>query len=256
LLIMLFTLLYITSNTYSDKTLIVSNKFIYTIFVITLFFLWTNTICFLFRGLIQFSLIELLTATIWIQNVFYTADGFSFTELRYITLLNCLIKSLLFLLISVLILIINISINLKSSVRLCSDSIIIQIFLIISNLSFIIYMKSSFFYYLFINFGSPLNELPCEILIHNYNFIVFAVVVFLYIFITILLLALPLTAGVNTSLALVKEIFFMEFVHYLCYFTKYTISHRKISYLFIDYPFLIPVLTDEIYSFPLNMVFF
>jgi len=256
LLIMLFTLLYITSNTYSDKTLIVSNKFIFIIFVITLFFLWTNTIYFLFRGLIQFSLIELLTAPILIQNVFYTADGFSFTELRYITLLNYLIKSLLFLLISVLILIVNISINLKSSFRLCSDSIIIQIFLIISNLSFIIYMKNSFFYYFLRSFGFTFNGLPCEILIHNYNFILLAVVVSLYIFITILLLALPLTSGVNTYLALVKEIFFIEFVHYLCYFTEYTMDHSYASDVFIEYPFLIPVLTEEIYSFPLNQVFF
>ena len=64
LVILLFILLFSTFHLHSNKTLIVSNKFISVIFVIVLIFLWMNAIFLLFTGLIRFSIVEFLTASV------------------------------------------------------------------------------------------------------------------------------------------------------------------------------------------------
>ena len=252
--IMLFILLYITFYLYLNKTLISSNRFISLILILILFFLWFNTIYFLVKALRQLSLIELLTEPLIGINVFYTLDGFNFPELRYITIFNCLIKSLFFFLISILILILKILINFKHRFRLSIDSI--HVFLIISNLAFSSYIYSSFLYHLWRSFGFLFRGFPCEILIHNYNYFILFFGILLYILITLFLFVLPLTSGVNISLALVKEILFIDFIYFLSYFHEYTTIQTDCFEVFISYPFLIFVLTAEIYSFPFNMSLF
>ena len=252
--IMLFILLLIPLYLHSYNTLISSNKFRSIIFIIVLLFLLNNTIYFLFKSLIQFSIVELLTDPIFILDVFDTPDGLSFPRLKYINILNCLMKSLLFFLFSILILILNISLNFKSRFGLPFHSI--QIFLIILNLAFIFPMSSLDLYYFFSSFGRTAHGFPCEILIHNYNFILFFFGLLLYILITILLFALPLTSGLNIALALVKEILFIEFVYFFWHFKHYTMTQTYSSDVFISYPFLRSFLTEEIYSFPLNITWF
>lgn len=206
------------------------------------------------KALRQISIIEFLTDPILLRYVFYTQDGVSFPDLKFINICNCFMKSLLFFLISVLILIVKILINFKYRFRLNIDSI--HVFLILSNLAFSSYIYSSFFYDLWYYFGFVYRGFPCEILIHNYNYFILFFGILLYILITLFLFVLPVTYGVNISLALVKEISFIEFIYFFWYFNTYTTTQTDCFGLFISYPFLILVLTDEIYSFPFNMSLF
>jgi hypothetical protein len=167
----LFIVLCIIFLLYLTKPITVSKKLLLIISFIIIIFLFANIILFLVKGLAQFTALELLTEPFPVLNVFYTLDGLNFTKLKYITLFSCLIKSLIFLLISILILRLNILINYKSSFSLNFDSL--HMFLLISNLTLIFNLKSSFFYYFLRSFGFTFHGLSCEVLIHNYTFSIF-----------------------------------------------------------------------------------
>ena len=239
---------------YLDKTIVVSKKLLLIVSFITVFFLFANIILFLVKGLAHFTILELLTAPFPIANVFYTLDGLNFPKLKYITLFNCLIKSFLFLLVSILILILNMLLNSKSTLSLNLDSI--HTFLIISNLALIFHLKSSFLYYFLRSFGFTFHRLSCEILIHNYTFYVFFFGIFLYLIITLFLVLLPLTSGVNKALVLVKELSLFGFIYFMSYFYEYTMVQTMSYNVFFNYRLLRAFLTDEIYSFPLNIILF